>query len=267
MALTCAICNGELLHTQELRDWWNSKRIQYHVAKFQSKQAVRVLQRYSRALQQELTNGCLQRYATHIAAWVASLKWDASVQSHSLAMELLRLYLQQLEAKTTSLCPCLLSGLKFIWQKRPPCLDDPWARLEDFMPATVLAECVTLSARPQKAVCLLQKAIQIWRNEDDSQRALYVESLESELSQVQDASGDIVDAKHFRSIFRRAVAALSQPRLLLHKRKGDELELDHQDTLQRRFFARGKIYFCSLFHAKFSCECGLNAERSERGHW
>lgn len=249
MALTCAICNGELLHTEELRDWWNSKRIQYHVAKFQSKQAVRVLQRYSRALHQELTNGCLQRYATHIAAWVASLKWDASVQSHLLAMELLRLYLQQLEAKTTSLCPCLLSGLKFIWQKRPPCLDDPWARLEDFMPATVLAECVALSARPQKAVCLLQKAIQIWRNEDDSQRALYVESLESELSEVQDASGDIVDAKHFRSIFRRAVAALSQPRLLLHKRKGDELELDHQDTLQRRFFARGKIYFCSVFHA------------------
>ena len=250
MALTCAICNGELLHTEELRDWWNSKRIQYHVAKFQSKQAVRVLQRYSRALQQELTNDCLQRYATHIAAWVASLKWDASVQSHLLAMELLRLYLQQLEAKTTCLCPCLLSGLKFIWQKRPPCLDDPWARLEDFMPATVLAECVALSARPQKAVCLLQKAIQIWRNEDDSQRALYVESLESELSEVQDASGDIVDAKHFRSIFRRAVAALSQPRLLLHKRKGDELELDHQDTLQRRFFARGKIYiFCSLFHA------------------
>lgn len=117
------------------------------------------------------------------------------------------------------------------------------------MPATVLAECVALSARPQKAVCLLQKAIQIWRNEDDSQRALYVESLESELSEVQDASGDIVDAKHFRSIFRRAVAALSQPRLLLHKRKGDELELDHQDTLQRRFFARGKIYFCSVFHA------------------
>lgn len=117
------------------------------------------------------------------------------------------------------------------------------------MPATVLAECVALSARPQKAVCLLQKAIQIWRNEDDSQRALYVESLESELSEVQDASGDIVDAKHFRSIFRRAVAALSQPRLLLHKRKGDELELDHQDTLQRRFFARGKVYFCSVFHA------------------
>ena len=243
--MVCTACGGESSHSFETLDHWqDSKRFQYHVARFSSKMLERVLQRYSDSLS-KLNNFQLQRYATHVAAWVAAPKCGAAVKL--LAVDLLRCYLEQLKVQGINCCPCLLTGLKLIWQTQKDDLygSGPWAALRDVMPAEVLSNLEISLMRPEKSVRLLQKAIQLWRNKSSGERCSFVEGLEAEL-QLQDEvedSGDQreVETNRLESIFRRAVAALTAPRLKreaeCHQGQQEPLDPDSEQTLDRSLAA------------------------------
>ena len=243
--MVCMACGGESSHSFEtLDDWQDSKRFQYHVARFSLKMPERVLQLYSDSLS-KLNNFQLQRYATHVAAWVAAPKCGAAVKL--LAVDLLRCYLEQLKVQGIHCCPCLLTGLKLIWQTQKDDLygSGPWAALRDVMPAEVLSNLEISLMRPEKSVRLLQKAIQLWRNKSSGERCSFVEGLEAEL-QLQDEvedSGDQreVETNRLESIFRRAVAALTPPRLKreaeCHQGQQEPLDPDSEQTLDRSLAA------------------------------
>ena len=250
LPMACAVCGGASLYsTERLADWQSSPRVKYHVSRFTSKNAERVLQRYSDSLP-EVPDSQLQRYATHVAAWVAVPKCGAARLS---AVELLACYLQQIKARGASCCPCLLTGLKMIWQTAwfdGPC-DGPWARLQEAMPAEVLStapscgsadilrqrkEVAFLMPRPGKSVRLLQKSVQNWRNKAVGERDSFVESLEAELEQLHDSDNDA----RLRFLLRRAAAALSPPRFQGSTER-EELEQDQQDAVGGLLAARKKL--------------------------
>ena len=247
--MSCTACGGESSHSFEtLDDWQNSKRFQYHVARFLSKMPERVLQRYSDSLS-KMHDFQLQRYATHVAAWVAAPKCGAKVKL--LAVDLLGRYLEQLKVKGIKCCPCLLTGLKLIWQTQQDALygSGPWAELRDVMPAEVLStpritSRFEISLKPEKSVRLLQKAIQCWGNKSSGERCSFVEALEAELQQLQDEVEDsgelsVIETNRLASIFRRAVAALTPPRLKreCHQGQQEPLHPDSEQTLDRSLAA------------------------------
>eukprot|EP00438_Fugacium_kawagutii_P016173 Skav225025 [mRNA] locus=scaffold2061:23977:31285:+ [translate_table: standard] len=234
--MACAVCGGDSPLPASVLGWRKSKRIQYHVAKFQSKDAEEVLRRYLNSLP-ELNVSEVQRYAIHVAAWLSTPNCAAKLQT----VKLLCSYLEQLQASNADLCPCLTTGLKAIWQTRPDFvdgIDGPWARLQDVMPAEVFGtegsniNTPWMAGNAKKAVRRLQKTIQVWRNTVGNERASYVEALEQEVQQLsfQKGSDSLLERKQLESIFRRAVAALSQPLFWSCQERGEELD---QDSLEQ----------------------------------
>lgn len=234
--MACTVCGGDSGLPASVLGWRKSKRIQYHVAKFQSKDAEEVLRRYSDSLP-ELNVSEVQRYAIHVAAWLTAPNCAVKL----LTVKLLCSYLEQLQASNAHLCPCLMTGLKAIWQTRPDFadgIDGPWARLQDVMPAEVFCtdgrniDAPGMAVKAKKAVRRLQKMIQVWRNQVGNERASYVEALEQELQLLsfQKGSDSLLQRKQLESIFRRAVAALSQPHFWSCQERGGEFD---QNSLEQ----------------------------------
>eukprot|EP00435_Cladocopium_sp_Y103_P021833 s1090_g5.t1 len=214
----------------------NSNRIQYHITRFQSKEPDKVLGRYWGSLANDPNDAELQRYATHIAAWVAAPLAD---RVKSLAVELLAQYLAKLKVREQNCCPCLLSGLKMMWQSAPLILHGPWAQLRDVLPE-VAETSETGCGQRLRRLKILQKRIQSWRNKVGSERTSFVESLEAELQQLkldQDFS--------VHSVLCRAVAALAPPRFAAEALEASEVKLEAVEVerdLQRRL--RRVVIFC-----------------------
>ena len=182
------------------------ERLQYHARRFQGKHPQNVLKRYEQRLHLVLNAEELQQNAFHVAAWVAELPAEQiSLQYGGLsAVTLLRQYLHALHHEQI-LCDHLINVLRKAFERInansdaerqwPGLLSD----LRRFLPET----------KATKAARLMNKAIQVWRNTTcETQQEEYVALLEQSLGEV--ASDDTCQ---IRSIFRRAVAALSPPRV------------------------------------------------------
>ena len=162
----------------------------------------------------------LQTYLSHAAAWVAKMFRNDPSGAEPLW--------QELGSGRLRICPCLMKS------------ESGWDRLKQALwkyqcpPKTLgsaIAEKLGLeetSPKCRKGLQLMQKAIQIWKNEASSTRSRYVEKLEEELKEVKD---DLCGGqKWLRSIFGRAVAALSPPRLAGSEDAEDELSGQHHES-------------------------------------
>eukprot|EP00435_Cladocopium_sp_Y103_P060168 s285_g21.t4 len=185
------------------------ERVSYHARRFATSKCSReVLQRYDLRLQ-KADNLELQKCTFHVASWVSELLVDSKKAQKSPSdlspVVLLIRYLERLKG-SKPLCNQLLQLLKTL----APCSSNeemPWQAL-----AAHLSELVPDStdvAAPSKGLRLLQRTVQEWRNRSCADQAAYIASLEEAL---RDA--DVDDSKKLRWIFRRAVAALSPPKLM-----------------------------------------------------
>ena len=156
---------------------------------------------YERRLQ-KLDEQELQRYVAHAAAWITKTLCHGD-------SDVLQRVLPQVRSGKVSICPCLLG-------------QTGWDRVKELVPEDVASEdkgkaleAPFQAPKPKKSLYLFQKTIQTWKNQVPEQRLCYVTSLEEELQQLKRLSSEtgLVDMKRLRSIFRRAVAALSPPRL------------------------------------------------------
>eukprot|EP00438_Fugacium_kawagutii_P012803 Skav211683 [mRNA] locus=scaffold216:422171:433625:- [translate_table: standard] len=204
------------------------ERIQYHADRFTGKgRTEQVLRRYERR-RPSASILELQKCAFHIASWVVKLEHRmTSKDGEDLsAVSLLVQYLELLNARkdVKPLCNQLLTLLKTVLEHSSGSASEQWKLLSDHIslllepqvPPQHSSSDVFQMEENSKAVRLLQKAVQIWRSEMD--QAAYVASLEEALHAVG------TDLKKVRLIFRRAVAALSPPRLASGEGNSDGMQ-------------------------------------------
>ena len=202
------------------------ERVRYHARRFKTKSPLNVLHRYDQRLQISKDMSELQRHAFHVASWVVEL--PPKQMSHQYgenlsAVLLLGRYLKTLQ-KGTPLSDQLLKLLDRVWEPvRANMHEGVWASLANHLrhhvPDSHIAELeiaddkwiadIDFLQDGTKAARLMNKSIQIWRNQTCSKtKESYVVSLEESLAETE-----IDNPQQIRRIFRRAVAALSPPRL------------------------------------------------------
>ncbi|CAK9067639.1 unnamed protein product [Durusdinium trenchii] len=183
------------------------ERLSYHVRRFQGKQPRNVLKRYEQRLHVALKSDELQKYAFHVAAWVAELPAEQMCLQYDglSAVSLLQQYVRSFK-QAKPLCEHLTKVLTRVSERlnTDSELGMQWAGLlqdlQHFVPEAI-------SAKSTKAARLMNKALLVWRNTTcETDQEAYVSSLEQSLGVVE--TGDLCQ---IRSIFRRAVAALSPP--------------------------------------------------------
>ncbi|CAK9068671.1 unnamed protein product [Durusdinium trenchii] len=180
------------------------ERLRYHAQRFRGKPAQHVLNRYEQFLHEALNSDELQKNAFHVAAWVAELPAEQMAAQYDglSAVFLLQRYLWALKDVKPS-CDHLVKVLTKVWERieANSDLQLQWSGL-----FTELGHFVP-EAKAAKAAKLMNKAILLWRNTTcETKKEEYVASLEQSLGE---AGHD--DLGQIRSIFRRAVAALSPP--------------------------------------------------------
>lgn len=214
------------------------ERVRYHAKRFEAKWPEEVLRRYE-LRRQKADLWQLQKCTFHVASWVATLATERMTCKYAdiSAVSLLVGCLKALK-DVKPLCAQLVDLLKTVLEHSSSNAEDPqWRVLSSHILPMVdasnkpdMADTAAVTnmgvhpkgraekgtkdlesglAKDMKAVRLLQTAVQIWRNEtcETSQEA-YVASLEET---IRDLNG--TDLKRIRWVFRRAVAALSPPRV------------------------------------------------------
>ena len=185
------------------------ERVRYHARRFQEKQAEAVLHRYD-LRRQQMDRAELEKHAFHVACWAVALSKEATLNHNGLSVaSVLSGYLEVLH-DGQPLCTHLKAILELV---RHNCSagvdsDSPNTLIGQVdVPPTDLAPASESGAMPQeaKAVLLMQRAIQRWKNREPGARASYVRKLEQELEESDDPAA-------LQKILRRAVAALSPPR-------------------------------------------------------
>ena len=204
-------------------------RVRYHVRRFEAKTPLNVLRRYEQRLQMSHDTSELQRHAFHVASWVVELspkQMSHQYDENLSAVLLLGRYLKTLQKeKGTPLSHQLLKLLDRVWEPvRANLHEEVWASLANHLrhhvPEPDGAELdiaddkwtadMSFLQDGTKAARLMNKSIQIWRNQTcPKTKESYVVSLEESLAET-----GIDNPQQIRSIFRRAVAALSPPRLI-----------------------------------------------------
>ena len=181
-----------------------AERLRYHARRFEGKRPRNVLKRYEQRLQLGPAVDELQKNAFHVAAWVAELPAEQITLEYDglSAVLLLQQYLKilihaqpvgnHLIKAFTRICE-RIHAESYTEMQWLGLLND----LQPFVP----------EAKTTKATKLMHKAINIWRNTTcETKQAEYVALLEKELGEA--GSNDMCQ---IRSIFRRAVAAMSPP--------------------------------------------------------
>ncbi|CAJ1399151.1 unnamed protein product [Effrenium voratum] len=185
------------------------ERVRYHARRFQEKQAEAVLHRYD-LRRQQMDRAELEKHAFHVACWAVALSKEATLNHNGLSVaSVLSGYLEVLH-DGQPLCTHLTAILELV---RHNCSagvdsDSPNTLIGQVdVPPTDLAPASESGAMPQeaKAVLLMQRAIQRWKNREPGARASYVTKLEQEMEELDDPAT-------LQKILRRAVAALSPPR-------------------------------------------------------
>ena len=202
------------------------KRVRYHARRFETKTPLNVLRRYEQRLQLSQEISELQRHAFHVASWVVELppeQMSNEYDENLSAVLLLGRYLKTLQ-KGTPLGHQLLKLLNRVWEPvRANLHEEVWASLANHLrfhvPKSDKAELEIADGKwiadmgflqdGTKAARLMNKSIQIWQNQTcPKTKESYVVSLEESLAET-----GIDNPQQIRTIFRRAVAALSPPRL------------------------------------------------------
>ncbi|CAK9036805.1 Hypothetical protein (Fragment) [Durusdinium trenchii] len=183
------------------------ERLSYHVRRFQGKQPRNVLKRYEQRLHVALKSDELQKYAFHVAAWVAELPAEQMYLQYDglFAVSLLQQYVRSFK-QAKPLCEHLTKVLTRVSERlnTDSELGMQWRGLlqdlQHFVP----------EAKATKGARLMNKAVYVWRNTTcETKQEEYVSSLEESLQKVE-----ADDLCQIRSIFRRAVAALSPPQCM-----------------------------------------------------
>ena len=211
------------------------ERVRYHASRFKAKQpeqAEQVLRRYDQR-RQTANDLEVQKLTFHVASWVATLSPVAVARIYPedlSAVLLLARYLERLK-DAQFVCNQLRDLLKRVLEGRQSHLDQDgqWKVLsknilvivsdsieEHKVPKNprelveeIPDELVRCLSTGSKAARLMQKAIQIWRNQACKvSQEEYVAGLEQALRDM-----GFQDMPKIRMIFRRAVAAMSPPRL------------------------------------------------------
>ena len=200
------------------------KRVKYHARRFKAKTPLSVLCRYEQRLQMSHDMSELQRHAFHVASWVVELppeQMSHQYDENLSAVLLLGRYLKTLQ-KGTPLGDQLLKLLDRVWEPvRANLHEEIWASLANHLRHHVpepdgaeleddkwIAE-INFLQDGTKAARLMNKSIQIWRNQTcPKTKESYVFSLEESLAET-----GVDNTQQICRIFRRAVAALSPPRL------------------------------------------------------
>ena len=202
------------------------ERVKYHARRFEEKMPQNVLRRYEQRLKLSQEISELQRHAFHVASWVVELRpgqMSHQYDENLSAVLLLGRYLKKLQ-KGTPLSDQLLKLLDRVWEPvRANLHEEVWASLANHLrhhvPEPDGAELEIADDKwiadmsfPQdgtKAARLMNKSIQTWMNQTcPKTKESYVVSLEESLAET-----GIDNPQQIRRIFRRAVAALSPPRL------------------------------------------------------
>ena len=211
------------------------ERVRYHASRFKAKQpeqAEQVLRRYDQR-RQTANDLEVQKLTFHVASWVAKLSPAAMARIYPKdlsAVLLLARYLEKLK-DAQFVCNQLRDLLNRVLEGRQSHLDQDgqWKVLsknilvivsdsieEHKVPENprelveeIPDEVVRCLSTGTKAARLMQKAIQIWRNQACKvSQEEYVAGLEQALRDM-----GFQDMPKIRMIFRRAVAAMSPPRL------------------------------------------------------
>ena len=204
----------------------SDERLKYHARRFKAKSPLNVLRRYEQRLQMSHDVSELQRHAFHVASWVVELspkQMSHQYDENLSAVLLLGRYLKTLQ-KGTALGDQLLKLLDRVWEPvRANLHEEVWASLANHLghhvPEPDGAELeiaddkwiadMSFLQDGTKAARLMNKSIQIWRNQTcPKTKESYVVSLEESLAET-----GIDNPRQIRRIFRCAVAALSPPRL------------------------------------------------------
>ena len=185
------------------------ERVRYHARRFQEKQAEVVLRRYD-LKRQQMDRAVLEKHAFHVACWAVALSKEATLSHNGLSVaSVLSGYLEVLH-DGQPLCTHLTAILELV---RRTCstgvgsMGALFGQIDELLPPTDLAPASESGAMTQeaKAVLLMQRAIQRWKNKEPGARESYVRKLEQELEESDDPAA-------LQKILRRAVAALSPPR-------------------------------------------------------
>ena len=202
------------------------ERVKYHARRFKAKTPLNVLRRYEQRLQLSQEMSELQRHAFHVASWVVELppeQMSHEYDENLSAVLLLGRYLKTLK-KGTPLNDQLLKLLDRVWEPVGANMhEEVWASLANHLrhhvPDSHSAELDIADGKliadmsflqdGTKAARLMNKSIQIWRNQTCPRtKESYVVSLEESLAET-----GIDNPQQIRRIFQRAIAALSPPRL------------------------------------------------------
>ena len=191
----------------------DDERVRYHARRFQEKQAEVVLHRYD-LKRQRMDRVELEKHAFHVACWLVGLPKEATLNHNGLSVAtVLSGYLEALH-DGQPLCTHLTAILELVRRTCSTGVDSLGAllgQIDELLPPTDLGPASESGAMPEeaKAVLLMQRAIQRWKNSEPGARESYVRKLEQELEESDDPAA-------LQKILRRAVAALSPPR-----RKGE----------------------------------------------
>ena len=182
------------------------ERVRNHARRFQEKQAEVVLRRYEMKRQQ-MDRAVLEKHAFHVACWAVALSKEATLSHNGLSVaSVLSGYLEVLH-DGQPLCTHLTAILELV---RRTCstgvgsMGALFGQIDELLPPTDLAPASESGAMTQeaKAVLLMQRAIQRWKNKEPGARESYVRKLEQELEESDDPAA-------LQKILRLAVAALS----------------------------------------------------------
>ena len=184
-------------------------RVRYHARRFQEKQAEAVLHRYD-LRRQQMDRAELEKHAFHVACWVVTFPKEATLNHNGLSVaSVLSGYVEALHDGQL-LCTHLTAILELVRRTCSTGVDSLGAllgQIDELLPPTDLGPASESGAMTQeaKAVLLMQRAIQRWKNREPGARESYVRKLEQELEESDDPAA-------LQKILRRAVAALSPPR-------------------------------------------------------
>ncbi|CAK9050036.1 unnamed protein product [Durusdinium trenchii] len=197
------------------------QRIAYHAKHFGAHVAPeKVLHRYAQRLEMSPEMGEVQRNAFHVASWLVMLPPEQALVHHgdcSAALLLARhLELMKGAEDLSARLSWVLHRLQeaaFVNEEVDPHWRVLATQLRILFASTAVADdplqhpVQSTAPAESKSARLMNKAVQIWKNHTDAtDQEAYVASLEASLSAGSDAA-------QIRQVLRRAVAALSPPRL------------------------------------------------------
>ena len=216
------------------------ERLSYHARRFEGKKPQNVLKRYEQRFHVALKSDELQKHAFHVAAWVAELPAEqVCLQYDGLsAVSLLQQYVQSFK-QAKPLGEHLTKVLTKVFAR---IRSDSELEMQCRGLLNDIGHFIPEAKKGIKAARLMNKAILVWRNTTcEKDQEAYVSSLEQSLEGV-----GTDDLCQIRSIFRRAVAALSPPRCAVEHAGGTADALSQPGAARRdvQFRLRKVVLTC-----------------------